>query len=251
VVPDREPRGYWSLGFTAGLVCGIGIVALLVLLLDTASPVVSPLSGQPAEQSAAADHGGKNGDERPNRLYWPRRLISFEDTFAQWTMMIFTVAAAALLLQTLKTTRRIGQAQVRAYLTVAKVTYTPDPDQQGTIWHVGVTVRNSGLSPAMGVVGRAYNVAPALPVISGAGGDIRSGQKKTIPLMYRADSAGIVYDPTNENYVLINTRYTITFVDVFDKLNTVEFIAAGRALMIRKKRSRIGILEKSLLQDRS
>lgn len=94
-----------------------------------------------------------------------RDFDPWEDTFAQWIMAVFAIAATGvsiwavrLLRDTLQATqeavraaddavvvtREIGQAQVRAYLTIEKATFEADAMSVGiTIW-----VKNVGQSPS-------------------------------------------------------------------------------------------------------
>ncbi len=85
--------------------------------------------------------------------HWARRIVSLEDTSAQWLMTIFSILAAFLLWRTLQATQRmatdtrqIGEAQVRAYLTIERVLVYLTPGDQFPF--IKVMIRNSGQSPA-------------------------------------------------------------------------------------------------------
>ena len=148
--------GYFALGLTIGL--GIGVIS--VLFLEYHSP---PINGYSSTNThcAAQDYQCQDyHDSGPYWGYWFRRLISTEDSLAQWIMMVFTIAGALLLYLTLtasrsmaKDAREIGQAQARAYLSleIAEVNIVINSTGDGHTANVAVSCHavNRGQSPAI------------------------------------------------------------------------------------------------------
>lgn len=84
--------------------------------------------------------------------WWPE--FSARDTYAQWVMALFSIAATGVsflavvwVKRTLLETRRIGEAQVRAYVVIA-----PDdigePKSDGRPIVITLKVKNTGATPA-------------------------------------------------------------------------------------------------------
>lgn len=102
--------------------------------------------------------------------WWGRMgsLVSMEDTLANWIIAIFTVVATGVSLiavilvyrslgltrsavraadDAVSETRRIGEAQVRAYISVEPMSFgTPDPRRRSFL--VPIKFRNTGTTPA-------------------------------------------------------------------------------------------------------
>lgn len=147
-------------GFALGLAIGFGLGVILLLFLEYHSPTINPNTGTDARCHWDANHSQEDQHNGPDWGYWFRRTFSMEDTFAQWVMMAFTISAAGLLLLTLKATqsmardaREIGQAQVRAYLSleIAEVNIVTNSTGDGHTVNVAVSCRavNRGQSPAI------------------------------------------------------------------------------------------------------
>lgn len=116
------------------------------------------------EQQRQAGSSVQNGaHEEDHSAVWRsvmQRLVSSEDTLAQWLMAVFSILAvlvSGLAVYWVKKTydatvemaadnRAIGQAQSRAYLTVEGVVVMLAPGDQFPF--IKVVIRNSGQSPA-------------------------------------------------------------------------------------------------------
>lgn len=88
-------------------------------------------------------------------------VIYFDDTLAQWVMMVATIVAAVIVYRTFKTTQlmavdaqRIGDAQTRAYLWTDGCSIKDV--QIGGRPSVQVVIRNYGNTPALVLEHRAY-----------------------------------------------------------------------------------------------
>ena len=141
-------------GFTLGL--AVGIFSTVLILLAAA------FMGAPDNLSDGEANQNEKYEASPsdNRWWLIPRVLVVEDTLAQWVMAGFTIIAAYLLWRTFRATQsmatettRIGEAQVRAYLTikgaVLKLLDGPPPIG-GKHWILMVTLQNSGQSPARG-----------------------------------------------------------------------------------------------------
>lgn len=144
-------KGNWRNRFGSGLLVGILGVTILAIWGEYLYEFVKCVADSECEGYAARH---KDGNE-PEWWYWARRLVSTEDTLAQWFMMLFTVAAAGLLWWTLVETRKIGKAQTRAYLHVEKAEVIWlnslghfENTERGDVFAVVLNVRNTGTTPA-------------------------------------------------------------------------------------------------------
>ena len=184
--------GNWRAPFAIGLVAGAVFAVLLCLVF-------------PDQSLGWFSHTGA--------------LIVFADTFANWMIALFSVVAAALLWKTLRATqemandtRRIGEAQVKAYLDI-KLTQVVPTIADRSLWNFRVSVRNSGQSPARQIyvniqAGEGYSLFETILPDLGAGEIFEGGIEVLFPPKV---------DPVPENeplkpfIVLISTR----FLDVF------------------------------------
>ena len=158
----------------------------------------------------------------PDWLHHKDVLVRTEDTLANWLVAFFSIVAAVLLWRTLhatqemaKHTRRIGEAQVRAYLTVEDASVTPEISGAGIVfWHLMFTVRNSGQSPASKVIARAsgqlfasdgHSVVPDLA----SGGDFRAS------LILSTDGDDLRFIDSDQTKTMFASLLTIRFNDVF------------------------------------
>ncbi|WP_288942473.1 hypothetical protein [uncultured Roseovarius sp.] len=142
----------WFNGFTFGLIFGFLLTPTLIFAAILFG--VSPDDfGQPASN---ADSGKQEGPQE-GRWWLIGRVVYMDDTAAQWIMTFATIFAAYLLLRTLwatqdmaKETTRIGEAQVRAYLTIESATIEPEiiEGKDEVVWYLSAKVGNCGNSPA-------------------------------------------------------------------------------------------------------
>lgn len=145
-------EGYRNGAFALGLVTGGGIVLNLFLW----SAYQENKTREKVPQTPNNDQYSEIGN------WWDwliRNFVSPSDTLAQWVMAIFTIVAVILVWRTLvathemvedtkrmtRDTREIGQAEVKAYLSIKAAKAFVD-DKDGIVFDV--TVRNFGQSPA-------------------------------------------------------------------------------------------------------
>ncbi|MEP1588431.1 MAG: hypothetical protein ABJR46_13020 [Tateyamaria sp.] len=141
-----------------GVIIGFLVGGVLFTALGQSSIPVDVTTQAISDCSTNTDNCANNREGVPSGWYWFRRLFALEDTIAQWIMMAFTIAAAGLLLATLtatrdmaKSTREIGQSQVRAYLTIESISFHPEPSDRFPVFAGRVVVKNTGQSPAINV----------------------------------------------------------------------------------------------------
>ncbi|GKY88919.1 hypothetical protein STA1M1_27880 [Sinisalibacter aestuarii] len=98
-------------------------------------------------------HTSSAGQESYQKPYidWSRPWVGGPDTIAQWVMAFFTIGAVYLVWRTListqdmvKDTRRIGDAQTRAYVAVESCTI----DVSADVIRYNLKIKNFGHSPA-------------------------------------------------------------------------------------------------------
>jgi hypothetical protein len=139
----------WYAGLAFGLVVGLAIAALVSTWLS---------------------------DGLPGWWRHDGAVVTSTDTLANWLVAIFSFIAALFLWLTLRATqemaietRRIGEAQVRAYISITKISLAVDPTKSRPTVEIGV--RNTGQSPARRIeivaefsfFADAQNTGPFLP----------------------------------------------------------------------------------------
>lgn len=153
-------KGNWSNGFASGIIVTALLAVLITLFISHGYDGAGPVSY--AVDQAANEPDQCYDGNKPVWGPWFGLCFGLFDSLAQWLMMAFTIVATGLLLGTLWITqgmawdtRRIGEAQARAYLSV--VDFYPDGEtttiaDNGTIIHAmyrfKIRVLNSGNSPA-------------------------------------------------------------------------------------------------------
>ncbi len=100
---ERFGNGYFALG----LIFGISLTTLF-FLASSSQGVDSQMDDVSNQEGENAAHAYEYGNE-PNGWYWVGRLIAAEDTLAQWIMAFFTIAAVALVWQTLRVTQEMAR----------------------------------------------------------------------------------------------------------------------------------------------
>ncbi len=210
-------KGYRNGAFALGLVVGGGISLNLFLWLDYLANRKADDPPQTNDQPAHSQIGG----------YWDgfiRTFVSPSDTLAQWIMAAFTVAVVYLVWKTLVTTQdmardtqRIGEAQVRAYLSITEVRAvvvenTPDI----LAFEIEVSIRNSGQSPASDVRVRIEECGGICPDTESGFGMIPANseiERQRINVRFiRADKREEFIE---DGYVSTKFRITLTASDVF------------------------------------
>jgi hypothetical protein len=139
-------EGYRNGAFALGLVVGGGLVLNLFLWLDYKANYEGD---KPSTENSSGERSEVGG-------FWDNLIETFispSDTLAQWIMASFTIAVVLLVWRTLiatqdiaRDTSRIGEAQVRAYLSAVNVQVGHDR-QNGHICF-RCDIFNSGQSPA-------------------------------------------------------------------------------------------------------
>jgi hypothetical protein len=184
----------WYSGLAFGLVGGLVISALLFAWLS----------------------GGLPG-------WWKHdgTLVTSKDTLANWLVAIFSFIAALFLWLTLratqemaKDTRRIGEAQVRAYLDV-KLVRIEAGEIGKSFWTFQISVANRGQSPASQVyvqvkVGERESLSTVFPDL-GSGDDCEGG----VVVLDLPDDAFI--RPKRVPYKSLGVCVTVRFLDVFSE----------------------------------
>ncbi|MBD3678907.1 MAG: hypothetical protein HUJ27_10980 [Rhodobacteraceae bacterium] len=140
--------GYKNGAFALGLATGIGLVLNVFVWLDFMAQKDSVQALVP---------GGTEGRSQIGQS-WESAIGDFvepRDSLANWIIVFFTIVAVFLVWKTLVATqamvidaRRIGEAQVRAYLTIEDCSIDPRREQEFVAWDVFFKVRNCGQSPA-------------------------------------------------------------------------------------------------------
>ena len=169
---DSDKFKYGAFGLVLGL--GLSLLFFVWTVPEFSDPNYYIDRSKGYSESASNTQANKPENE-PQWRYWAARLVSAEDTLAQWVMAFFTVVIAGLtgvalcyikktadfasdtLTQAEKTTeaakatvdetRRIGEAQTRAYLSCVGASCWV----RGRHLIVEFKVKNFGQSPAINV----------------------------------------------------------------------------------------------------
>lgn len=237
------PKRDWRNGLAFGLIVGICLATLVYVFGSFAAGEVGH---QPNDQHSKT-YVSQNEDQRknPDESQWwgvARRLVSSEDTLAQWIMAFLSLAAVVVsgsalywVNETLKATRqmavdtrRIGEAQVRAYLTIEECYAIPSKDGEEIFFNLRCSVRNCGQSPARRLQASIFaenkkqSAGYVLPDIA-AGGECNFSGRFSIDkhkLVLLGDSAEIA---------LLLVSIEIQFEDVFQlnigkTIETADFV---------------------------
>jgi hypothetical protein len=166
-------RRNWSNGLATGLTIGLGLFVLIFVLSSYLIGEVNCQKYGQSDHAASSNSKGKQDSCNPPE-WWSitQRLVSFEDTLAQWVMAFLSFAAlgvsawAVLLVRESldKTNEAIGAArtandiarksaelQNRAWVNVNRTEVVCSPDGNASIT---VVISNRGQTPASNV--RAY-----------------------------------------------------------------------------------------------
>ncbi|PWK54775.1 hypothetical protein C8D95_11067 [Silicimonas algicola] len=239
------PENRWRNGFAVGL--GFGLSAATVILIWGSG--IYDFVDCIARDQCNGYAGRFEADDEPQWWWWTRRLVASEDTLAQWVMSFFTIVAAGLLVGTLVATQRmaadtrkmvlettrIGEAQVRAYLTIEKVSVTPRAEQFYVDWDIALTVRNTGQSPARSVMIEVSRVGGDTGLAKGVWPDIAAGKSKrdSVELLTRADD--LRFATGSDTRVIMLLLVKVRYEDVFcldGKTITESAEFAGNALLV-------------------
>lgn len=179
--------------------------------------------GRDAQNSAQEECNAPGGQSMVENF------VSPQDTLAQWLMTLFSMLAVGvsgyavyLVRQTYgatvamaKDTRRIGEAQVRAYLSIEEAAVIPRAIGQDVVsWDFHFTFKNSGQSPASkvtaGVAGQGIHTdwPSILP-------DLSAGATLTAKLHGSTKVKELAFIGGEKNVVLLTVDITVEFADVF------------------------------------
>lgn len=248
-MPKRDRFTYAALGFVAGLFLALLFLAWSVP--DFRYPLNQQVSSETTGRNNAHEESEEPG-QKPAWRYWTERFIVLEDTPAQWLMAVFSIVAtvasiyAVLLLRDTLTetraavraaddavaeTRRIGEAQVRAYLACTGAKYRI----VNQLCVVTVAIRNSGQSPAKQatISGRliAYNMDSVGNDDQFLRGPYRLTEMFAIPaageeddtLLLQVPFAPDIRDELATGTRLIMVECTMVWTDVFNKQQSIQF----------------------------
>ncbi|RUW60183.1 hypothetical protein [Mesorhizobium sp. M7A.F.Ca.US.008.03.1.1] len=240
-------------------------MALLFLVWAVPEFRSSTLAKQYYENWYAAAKAGQN-DEQGDAHFWVRELYGWvyaEDTLAQWLMVVLGGAASAISLYALiwlrrtwdqakrsadaacaavAETRRIGEAQVRAYLAVRNVSFRVIEQTAGNdpVAAVSFSYHNTGLSPATRVTGRfileVFAAANSKTQITDATGfkfsspksqfqhlypDVASAESESRKMAFEKLDAKALCAFTSARFMTIAVWIELGFKDVFGEPATI------------------------------
>ncbi|WP_375257488.1 hypothetical protein [Citreimonas sp.] len=243
----------WRNGFAVGLTAGICSI-LIINIWGGAIYEIATCVSQGACQGSPAQND--SGDE-PEWWRWIRRLVSAEDSLAQWSMALLSLAAVVLLWLTLRASRdtlsatqkmavdarEIGEAQVRAYLTIEDAAVTPSFRQNGALvdWHVEVSIRNTGHSPARNLYISVKNVTGE-PSATSLCPNLASGAEERAFVFLTFAAQDLQFHSDLEDQVLIVLDVTVSFKDVFctgDETRTEATKFVGYAKLLQAETSKL------------
>lgn len=146
--------------------------------------------------------------------HWAEGMLWATSTVGFCTVFV-TGLGAWWVRQTLMETRRIGEAQVRAYLTFDQITILPNATSTGVQWLVDCKYRNSGNSPMRSILigGQAFN-AEFTEVIAE---DLASNGVGRKALTAFTPIEDVKFAPGSETDAIFWCIVTFRFRDVFQR----------------------------------
>jgi len=240
------PKRHWGNGFASGLIVGIGLAILAGIYfspIEYASQSVGQVGYTQgnADSTKEQDHGESEG------IWWRWNgpLISSSDTLAQWIVAALTFGAIIVtgvgvyyvrrtLIQADETNKaavsaavaannanaiaeKMGQAQVRAYLTIDKIEVIPEPRAGRMFWNLEIFVYNSGQSPAKNIEARGTTNDQNTPYVAGGSKSIPSGKGGIVPLIFSTAEDSLVWQDADESVAMVVLGIEISYQDVFMK----------------------------------
>jgi len=217
-------NGYRNGAFALGLVTGIGLALNLFLWLDYRAE-------KEAYQETKTNNEGYNTEIGNLWDGFIGTFVSPSDTLAQWIMATFTIAVVVLVWRTLiatqimaaqtqamaRDTREIGEAQVRAYITIDSVSLEADPDQHRIFWNIKVKVRNSGQSPARLITVSSYGPELATERAGAVMNDLAAGQAGIATVLQTTHGDNINFVDDEQTKLLFRVTLDVSFSDIFVK----------------------------------
>lgn len=184
-----------------------------------------------ADERQRAEQDLRDQDSMANWAFWMflvglgEILLTAVGVFLVWRTLIHTRDAAVAARDAVTETRRIGEAQVRAYLSCASARFDINE-----VWVVAVPViKNLGQSPAIDVQIQGWLGVMSPPKQEGASfvtllGSIPASGERTATLLWgkKADDPhimGLVYDKS----CAISVTCEMTWLDVFGKSHSAIF----------------------------
>ncbi len=240
---------YWGTAFAIGLVAGVTI-SMFFLVWAVPEFRAPNVAFEYSKNWQATSKAGP-GFQHDNSHFWVREFYGWifaEDSLAQWLMAVFgataTIISVVALVWLKRTwdqtrrgadaawaaideTRRIGRAQVRAYLSGEGGRFKVEP----AVVRVEIDVRNAGQSPAseIKVRGSAYAYIPKntggaftldpMPkrcsVDEQNGPIISAGGLKPVFLLFPSEGFGLEEIDVSDQIRFVSAKCTITWRDVF------------------------------------
>ena len=213
----------WHRTFVSGLALGLILAFFTFAAIEWPQDPANQAISSVAEQASGGDAGHYEQANSPNWGALRNWALSSEgDTVAQWIMALFAFIAAGLLWSTFLATRKmatdtreIGEAQVRAYLTIEDAKFTPEVSQEHVVWHISVKIRNTGQSPARGITAKAIvkhrNCTPTTNIIP----DLSGGGYETRTLRVHQNSDDLWFKYGSDTKVVLMVSVVLTFRDIF------------------------------------
>lgn len=159
--------------------------------------------------------------------------LSAQQQMAEWAkwMLVMTVVMAAITMfgvvfvwQTLVATRamaldaqRIGEAQVRAYLTVGEAEVRLEVSRDRVKWRVDASFRNSGNSPASGINAKITHVLGqhvSAPIVIR---DLPAGLNEKRGIWVSQEPDSLCFHLGSETKVVFRAAIEVEYRDVFNK----------------------------------
>lgn len=239
---------YFKNGYFAfGLVVGIGVTLIIGVFGEHLYKLVQCIAGHECNAYPNAQEQG----EEPEWWYWTRRIVSAEDTLAQWVMSIFSIIAVALIWITLSHSKRAAnytqqmldeakiatkatQDSIKAFLAANPPKLIIEDD--GIPRKLDIRITNVGKSPAYSATLRAstffiakegkYKGEIQEVQFEKHFGEISPGNDARVTARIDFfDDGGLSLLPTlveNEDYEF-RVRIWVEFVDAFDSTRWIKF----------------------------
>jgi hypothetical protein len=243
-------RWNWRNGFAVGLVLGLSLSAFFVVGVASYGPggQAPDAVGHEASQRDRASDQGEDVD-RGGWWHWDGGLVSSRDTLAQWIMTAFTVIAAGLLFGTLRIARdtllatqgmardasRIGEAQVRGYVSVAQVKVKCIPTQESVSWVVLITLANAGQSPARDLTMTPQNFNSETQGNSIIVGDLAAGESREEVMHLSSGEDEIRFVEGSDVDVAFSLKLRVSFSDVFGQVHDREDTFSGTLALVNSE----------------
>lgn len=131
--------------------------------------------------------------------------------------------------QAISTDREIGEAQVRAYLTIESVLVSASVKEEGIWWHLDVRVYNCGQSPARKVNARAVSTTDM--VLEHKGYSMVTGLKPNgtgeMHVSLFTTNSDLRFVDDKKKSIILMLKLSVSYTDVFKIIVTDQYICTG------------------------